>query len=88
MNTDNPLLPGIDPHFVKPHRFTAQPHEYRVTSLRECPTPESMQLCDTPDGAATYLRLHIATASAALAPLITAPCYLVPVPDSKGSFDG
>src|SRR6266478_4645973 len=28
--------------------------EYKVIALRECPLPEGMQLCDTPDGAANY----------------------------------
>jgi hypothetical protein len=32
-----------------------------VTALRECPTPEAMQLCETPDKAADYWRLHIAS---------------------------
>jgi hypothetical protein len=31
-----------------------------VTALRECPTPESLQQCDTPDKAADYWRMHIA----------------------------
>ena len=38
-----------------------QPQEYKVISLRECPTPESLQVCDTPEQAAEYWRLHIAT---------------------------
>ena len=37
------------------------PKEYRVTTLRECPTPEAMQHCETPDKAADYWHLHIAT---------------------------
>ena len=45
---------------VKPFRFPAQPHEYRVVSLRECPTPDQMCLCDTPDKAADYWRTHVA----------------------------
>jgi hypothetical protein len=35
--------------------------EYKVIALRECPLPESMQLCDTPERAAEYWRLTIAT---------------------------
>jgi DNA repair protein RadC len=38
------------------------PKEFKVTALRECPVPEEMLLCDTPDKAAEYWRLHIATA--------------------------
>jgi len=44
---------------VKPFRFQPTPYEYKVTPLRECPTPESLQLCDTPDKAAEYWRLHV-----------------------------
>ena len=39
----------------------ARAYEYRVTSLRECPTPDAMQHCETPDKAADYWRMHIAT---------------------------
>jgi hypothetical protein len=35
--------------------------EYKVVSLRECPLPESMQVCDTPQRAADYWRLMVAT---------------------------
>lgn len=35
--------------------------EYKVVALRECPLPESMHLCDTPDRAADYWRAHVAT---------------------------
>ena len=52
MNT-TPLFPGMEP-LVKPFKFPASPYEYKVTPLRECPTPESLQLCDTPDQAAAY----------------------------------
>ena len=33
--------------------------EYKVIALRECPLPESMHLCDTPDRAADYWRQHV-----------------------------
>ena len=46
---------------VKPFAFPASPYEYKVTALRECPTPEALQHCDTPDKAAQYWRLHVAT---------------------------
>jgi DNA repair protein RadC len=60
MNT-TPILPGLE-NLVKPFKFpsTPTPYEYRVTALRECPTPESLQLCDTPEKAADYWKLHIA----------------------------
>jgi DNA repair protein RadC len=38
------------------------PKEYKVTALRECPVPEAMLVCDTPEKAVHYWRLHIATA--------------------------
>ena len=37
------------------------PKEFKVTSLRECPVPESLRICETPDQAADYWRLHVAT---------------------------
>ncbi len=46
---------------VAPFKFSASPYEYKVMPLRECPTPEALQLCDTPDKAAEYWKLHIAT---------------------------
>jgi DNA repair protein RadC len=33
--------------------------EYKVVALRECPLPEEMQLCDTPERAAEYWRAHV-----------------------------
>ena len=60
MNAFTPILPGLE-DIVKPFKFPATPHEYKVTALRECPTPENLQLCDTPDKAADYWRMHIAT---------------------------
>ena len=52
-----PLFPAL----VQPFKFPASPYEYKVIPLRECPTPESLQQCDTPDQAAAYWKLHIAT---------------------------
>ena len=37
------------------------PKEFKVIALRECPVPESMLICQTPDQAADYWRMHIAT---------------------------
>ena len=53
-------LPGIE-SLVQPFKFQSQPHEYKVTPLRECPTPMDLQTCDTPDKVAAYWHLHIAT---------------------------
>ncbi len=38
-----------------------QPREFKVVSLRECPTPDTLQLCDTPQKAAEYWSLHVTT---------------------------
>lgn len=35
------------------------PKEFKVVALRDCPVPESMLICETPDQAADYWRLHI-----------------------------
>ncbi len=59
MNTTAPF-PSFEP-LVKPFKFAASPYEYKVTTLRECPTPDAMQHCETPDKAADYWRLHIAS---------------------------
>jgi len=59
MNT-TPFFPGME-SLVQPFKFAASPYEYRVTALRECPTPDALQLCDNPDKAADYWKLHIAT---------------------------
>jgi hypothetical protein len=37
------------------------PKEFKVVALRECPLPESMRVCETPDQAAEYWRMHVAT---------------------------
>jgi hypothetical protein len=58
MNT-TPLFPGLDT-LVKPFQFPATPYEYKVTPLRECPTPDDLVVCDTPAKAAEYWRMHIA----------------------------
>ena len=47
--------------FVEPFTFPPTPHEFKVMALRECPTPESLQMCDTPQKAADYWQMHIAT---------------------------
>jgi len=46
-----------------------QPKEWRVVALRECPTPERLQICDTPEKAVEYWRMHIATS-----PQLNAEC--------------
>jgi DNA repair protein RadC len=57
-NAIAPILPGFE-KLVKPFRFPSQPHEFKVVSLRECPTPDDMVMCDTPAKAADYWRMHV-----------------------------
>ncbi len=35
------------------------PKEFKIVALRECPTPEQMQVCDTPEKAVEYWSAHI-----------------------------
>jgi hypothetical protein len=44
---------------VKPIKFSSQPQEWKIVSLRECPTPDAMQLCTEPDQAVAYWKAHI-----------------------------
>ena len=68
MNTTENLIstgcpaPALQPtnRIIKPIKFPAQPQEWKIVSLRECPTPDTMQQCETPDQAAAYWRAHIA----------------------------
>jgi len=67
MNTTEDLIttgcPAVAPQpinkIIKPIKFPAQPQEWKIVSLRECPTPENMQQCETPDQAAAYWKTHI-----------------------------
>lgn len=61
MNTTENLIsaPQTADQLVKPIKFPSQPQEWKVVSLRECPTPTELQLCDTPERAAAYWKLHI-----------------------------
>lgn len=45
----------------RPRRRKKEPQEWKVVSLRECPTPEAMQLCDTPERAVAYWQAHVRT---------------------------
>jgi DNA repair protein RadC len=49
------------PALVEPFKFPATPYEYKVTPLRECPLPDALKDCDTPEKVADYWKLHIAT---------------------------
>ena len=57
MNTEALLL---DPTgLVMPFKFPTSPHEYQIIRLRECPFPDTLQPCETPDNAVDYWRMHI-----------------------------
>jgi DNA repair protein RadC len=62
MNTTEniPSTPQPSNNIIKPIKFPPQPQEWKIVSLRECPTPADIQLCDTPEQAAAYWKLHIA----------------------------
>jgi DNA repair protein RadC len=50
---------------LKPEKAKSNPKapkEWKLVALRECPLPENMQMCDTPQLAADYWRMHITTA--------------------------
>jgi hypothetical protein len=38
-----------------------KPKEFKVVALRECPVPEEMSFCETPEQAAGYWHMHIKT---------------------------
>ena len=61
MNTTEIFVstPPLENNIVKPVKFPSQPQEWKIVSLRECPTPDDIQLCDTPEQAAAYWKLHI-----------------------------
>ena len=42
------------------HPRESTPKEFNVVALRECPTPREMQICDTPERATEYWKMHIA----------------------------
>jgi DNA repair protein RadC len=54
-----PVTPQPLNEIVKPLKFPSQPQEWKIVSLRECPTPMDLQMCETPDQAAAYWRAHI-----------------------------
>jgi DNA repair protein RadC len=43
-------------------RWRNQPKEWKLVALRECPFPEALQLCDTPERAVSYWHANVKTA--------------------------
>src|SRR5688572_12054195 len=54
-------IEAVTRHGARALRSKGQPQEWKLISLRECPSPEDLQICDTPDRAAAYWREHIST---------------------------
>lgn len=57
------LFPKVKQHPIVP-KAKKTTSEYKIVALRECPLPEDMQLCDTPQKAADYWKLTIASSAA------------------------
>ena len=55
---DHPELFKFKPPKIRKRK---EPQEYKVVALRECPMPDAMHLCDTPQRAADYWRTHVTT---------------------------
>jgi hypothetical protein len=59
-----PVVPAAELQIKEPATGRPRPisaKEYKVIALRECPLPEHMQICDTPQKAVDYWQLNIAT---------------------------
>jgi DNA repair protein RadC len=54
--------PEFFKRFQPPRPRNKHPAEWRVIALRECPVPDAMQLCDTPQNCADYWRTHVVNA--------------------------
>lgn len=49
----------FEPENLTKPKKKSQPKEYGLIALRECPTPDSMHMCDTPEKAVEYWHLHL-----------------------------
>ena len=54
-------MPKFKFNQVSERSSAIHPQEFKVMSLRDCPVPSEMLLCETPQQVADYWRLHIAT---------------------------
>ena len=57
-NVEQPELFKFKPPKTRKRR---EPQEYKVIALRDCPVPERMLTCETPEQAAEYWRLNVET---------------------------
>ncbi|HAB15986.1 MAG TPA: JAB domain-containing protein [Verrucomicrobiota bacterium] len=53
-------FPELQHRPTRPRRREG-PVEFKVVALRDCPVPKGLEECDTPEKAAAYWRLHVAT---------------------------
>ena len=51
----------LDIKFEGEGQVRYEPKEFKVVALRDCATPDEMQMCDTPEKAADYWNVHIKT---------------------------
>jgi hypothetical protein len=60
-----PMVPAtalqLQESALPPRTSARHPKEFKIVALRECPLPEQMQICDTPERAADYWNLHVKT---------------------------
>ena len=64
LSTDRSLGPAIRAltrQGARALRSYQQPQEWKLVSLRECPTPAQIQECGTPEQAAAYWNTHVTT---------------------------
>jgi DNA repair protein RadC len=59
MNTHETILPTSTTTPLGKPRRSYTPKEWKIVPIRECPLPEQMHLCDTPEKAAAYWQQHI-----------------------------
>jgi hypothetical protein len=52
---------GVQLQETSVRSWSTQPKEYKVVCVRECPVPDTLQICDTDEKAADYWRQSITT---------------------------
>lgn len=59
MSTNETNLPTQTADLAAKSRRSYTPKEWKIVPIRECPLPQDMHLCDTPEKAAAYWNQHI-----------------------------
>ena len=57
----DPAINALTRQGARALRSYQQPQEWKLVSLRECPTPAQIQDCTTPEQAAAYWKTHVTT---------------------------